>query len=314
VATVGPFYITVDVTRRCNLKCLGCPSHSPHATRPRPGDPSVQDISPDLFQSVCGQLKAMNTGELIFSGEGEPLLHPQLPDLIASAKEAGFRVTLMTNGTLLNESNVHSLIEARPDVVRVSLWASSPDEYRENYPGCRPEFFQQMVDGVSRLCAARAEVKSAVPHISVHQPISRHNCRGIEAFIELARKAACDGVSFSPLKPMGDGMDSLSLSPDLETQVRLSLDRARTRLQSVDLCHNIDQTLRRYELGRDVWRATPCYMGWIHARIRVDGTVLPCDPCGNVLGNLRENSLGEIWNGPAYRSFRRTCLSRQGGA
>ncbi len=69
-AGAGPFYVTVDVTRRCNLQCLGCPAHSPHATRPRPGDPTVQDIPLDLFESVCRQLEAMNTDELIFSGEG----------------------------------------------------------------------------------------------------------------------------------------------------------------------------------------------------------------------------------------------------
>ncbi len=220
----------------------------------------------------------------------------------------------MTNGTLLNEENVRALIETRPDVVRVSLWASSPDEYRENYPGCRPELLDEVVDGLSRLCAAKAERGRATPCISLHQPISRYNCGGIERFIDLAREAACDGVSFSPLKPMGVGTDALGLTGELETRVRRSLVQEKTRLEAVGLCHNIDETLRRYEIGKNVWRTAPCYMGWIHARVRVDGTVLPCDPCNKALGDLKENSFAEIWNGPGYRWFRRTCLSRRGEA
>ena len=44
----------------------------------------------------------------------------------------------------------------------------------------------------------------------------------------------------------------------------------------------------------------------------MDGTVLPCGDCNLVMGNLYDNSLEEIWNGPAYRAFRRQTWTRAG--
>jgi MoaA/NifB/PqqE/SkfB family radical SAM enzyme len=78
-AATGPFYVTVDVTRRCNLRCIGCASHSPYVARPTPGGQTAADLSFDLFKSLCDELRALGTPELIFSGEGEPLLHARLP-------------------------------------------------------------------------------------------------------------------------------------------------------------------------------------------------------------------------------------------
>ena len=57
---------------------------------------------------------------------------------------------------------------------------------------------------------------------------------------------------------------------------------------------------------------TPRYIGWLHAYLKVDGTVLPCGDCDLVMGNLNDHSLQEIWNGPAFRAFRRQTLTRAG--
>jgi hypothetical protein len=42
----------------------------------------------------------------------------------------------------------------------------------------------------------------------------------------------------------------------------------------------------------------------------VDGTILPCAHCATIMGNLHENTFSEIWNNPAYRSFRRAGMLR----
>ena len=113
IAYAGPFFVTIDVTRRCNLQCLGCRFHSPEATMPSVGDQSVQDISFDLVEKLCRELGTMDTEKLILIGEGEPLLHPRLFDIISAAKKAGFHVTLVSNGTLLTKDKIESLIDLR---------------------------------------------------------------------------------------------------------------------------------------------------------------------------------------------------------
>jgi radical SAM protein with 4Fe4S-binding SPASM domain len=76
--------------------------------------------------------------------------------------------------------------------------------------------------------------------------------------------------------------------------------------------HTIDTTLLRYQIGGRVWRKLPCYIGWLHARVKPDGRVLPCNSYGVPMGNLNKAALKDIWNGRGYRRFRRQAMTRRG--
>jgi MoaA/NifB/PqqE/SkfB family radical SAM enzyme len=147
-AYTGPFHITVDVTRRCNLQCVGCRFHSPGANRPSPSDPAVLDIHFDFFEKLCNDLRTIGTRTLFLMGEGEPFLHRHIFEIISTAKTSGFHVTLITNGVLLNRARIQSLFESRLDVLQISLWASSLEEYEQQYPGTDPSNSGKVVDGM----------------------------------------------------------------------------------------------------------------------------------------------------------------------
>jgi len=68
----------------------------------------------------------------------------------------------------------------------------------------------------------------------------------------------------------------------------------------------------RYRVGSAIWEEYGCYIGWIDARVRVNGDVAPCNLCELPLGNLGQNSLPEIWNGPGFQQFRRRARTPQG--
>jgi len=310
-AYTGPFYVTVDVTRRCNLRCLGCRYHSSLVTLPAPGDQAVLDISFDLVEKLLGELAAMGTRVISFMGEGEPMIHPRLQDLISTAKASGFQVTLITNGTLLDEARIHSLIDSRLDLLRVSLWASSIEEYEQNYPGTNLDYFRKVVNGLRLLSVLKAEKKSKFPSVHLHQPINKHNFGKVDALADLACETGCNALSFSPFVSLQGRLDPYALSPEEEKSLYLSLIKMKKRLNSLSMEHNIGETLLRYRIGEAVWNKLPCYVGWLHARIKVDGTVLPCGPWNQPVGHLKETPFQEIWNGPHYRAFRRRTVTRE---
>ena len=313
VAKTGPFYVDIDLTRRCNLQCLGCPYHSPHVNDTSLQNPAMMDISSDLFKRLCSELKTMNTHSLILQGAGEPLLHPDVFEMISAAKAAGFHVTLITNGTLLDRDIIQALIDARLDTLKVSLWASSTEQYQQNYPGTNPDNFREVVDGLKLLASLKAERNSILPMVQLHHPINRYNFQTIDTLVDLALRTGCTGLSFAPFRSFGVGaLASFMLSAGEEQLVQLSLLQARRRLNSLSMSHNIDEVLMRYELGSAVWQKLPCYIAWIHARIRVDGTVQPCGSCNVAFGNLYENTLHQVWNGSAIRAFRRQTLTCKG--
>ena len=309
-AFAGPFGVTVDVTRRCNLRCFGCPTHSPLVKDRKSFDPAAQDLDVDMFERLCRELQTMDTTTMAICGDGEPLLHPRVPDLIRLANDAGFRTVLLTNGTLLDEATARSLVENRLNQLRVSLWASSADEYELNYPGTDPGFFDRVVSGLRRVSAVKAAQKTSLPIVTVHRVISRHNVHGTDSFIDLALETGCNGVSFSPLHTVFGQLDSHGLSREEEELVRVKLLRAKKKLHSFDMEHNIDEAILRYKIGADFRQKFPCYIGWLNCRVKVDGTVRPCNACDWPAGNFRDQSFHEIWNGPAYQSFREELLLR----
>lgn len=82
--------IYLEITNRCNLRCAFCPG-----TKRTPAAMSREE-----FAALLPKLRPW-TDYLYFHLMGEPLCHPLLEDFLALAGEAGFRVILTTNGTLL---------------------------------------------------------------------------------------------------------------------------------------------------------------------------------------------------------------------
>ena len=92
-AYAGPFFVTIDVTRRCNLTCLGCRYHSSLVNLPAPGDPAILEISFDLVEKLSEELAAMGTTIISFMGEGESMVIPQFTIAFAP-----LMITLQTQG------------------------------------------------------------------------------------------------------------------------------------------------------------------------------------------------------------------------
>jgi radical SAM protein with 4Fe4S-binding SPASM domain len=309
----GPFHVTIDVTRRCNLNCIGCRYHSQAIENIQsPGNQEVQDINPLLFKKLCRELAALGTTAIELSGEGEPLVNKNLFNLISIAKENNLNVTVCSNGTLFDSQNIESLINSQLDRLKVSLWGCTQETYEGNYPGTDPKWFDRVIDGLNSLALTKRKKGSSKPAVVIHHPINRINFRTLDTLVDLVQKTGCNGISFSPLKARRAALAPVSLHADEEGEVLSSLSRIKKRLDSLGLKHNIEETIRRYEMGESVWQKLPCYIGFMTARMKVDGTVVPCNPYNLPMGNLNKNSFQEIWNNDAYKEFRQQTSTRQG--
>jgi len=121
-----------------------------------------------------------------------------------------------------------------------------------------------------------------------------------------------NNVSFAPFNSWQGKLASKDLSLEEQLWLMQYLQQVRKRLKLLFTNPKIDQVITSYKIGETGWKKLSCYIGWFHTRIKIDGTVLPCHTCSLVLGNLLESDFGEIWNGPAYRNFRRRTYTRAG--
>lgn len=90
----------------------------------------------------------MGTREVFLTGEGEPMLHPQLIEVVKALKQAGRRVNLFTNGTLLTKKNVEGILDSGLDVVKISFWAVNSQEHEDCYSGGDSQFLEKRIKGV----------------------------------------------------------------------------------------------------------------------------------------------------------------------
>jgi radical SAM protein with 4Fe4S-binding SPASM domain len=73
----------------------------------------------------------------------------------------------------------------------------------------------------------------------------------------------------------------------------------------------MSEEFRKESVGEKDWTKTikrriPCYEPWETIRIKDNGDVVPCCISEHPMGNLKQSSLLQIWNGPEYTRFRET--------
>ncbi|MCS6885941.1 MAG: radical SAM protein [Acidobacteriota bacterium] len=115
--TEHPVVAHVIPIRRCNLACGYCNEFDDYS----------KPVPVEVMKDRIDYLARLGLSALVFSG-GEPLLHPQLEELVAHARSSGLLVGLITNGYLLTVDRIQKLNAAGLDYMQISIDNIEPDE------------------------------------------------------------------------------------------------------------------------------------------------------------------------------------------
>jgi MoaA/NifB/PqqE/SkfB family radical SAM enzyme len=117
ISTDHPVMAHIIPIRRCNLSCAYCNEYD-DVSKPVPTDVMIQRIN---------RLADLGTGVVTLSG-GEPLLHPELDEIIAAIRRRGVMAAMITNGYLLTPDRVKKLNAAGLDHLQISIDNVMPDD------------------------------------------------------------------------------------------------------------------------------------------------------------------------------------------
>lgn len=117
VSTRHPLLVHIIPTRRCNLACTYC-NEFDDFSKPVPTE--------EMFRRI-DRLGEMGTGVITISG-GEPLLHPDLDDIIRRIRKNGIIAGLITNGYLLVADRIERLNRAGLEYLQISIDNAIPDD------------------------------------------------------------------------------------------------------------------------------------------------------------------------------------------
>jgi MoaA/NifB/PqqE/SkfB family radical SAM enzyme len=117
VSTKHPFLVHIIPMRRCNLDCGYCNEY----------DDVSKPVPLEEMKRRLDRLADMGTSIITISG-GEPLMHPDLDDIIRHIRTCGMIAGLITNGFFLNKERIERLNEAGLEYLQISIDNAAPDE------------------------------------------------------------------------------------------------------------------------------------------------------------------------------------------
>src|SRR5271155_1526747 len=117
LSTRHPIMAHIIPIRRCNLSCTYCNEY----------DDFSKPVAVDTMIGRINRLADLGTSILTISG-GEPLLHPELDQIIAAMRVRGVLACMITNGYLLTPERVRRLNRAGLDHMQISIDNVMPDE------------------------------------------------------------------------------------------------------------------------------------------------------------------------------------------
>lgn len=138
----------IEVSARCNLRCVMCPISYDPRYQPGSGRPAL--LTPQLFERLRPLFPTLLRADLF--GLGEPVLNPHLTDFIGELHAAGVEVRFTTNATLIDDERAEAFARAGADSISVSIDGASAGTYETIRRGGR---FEGVLRGLEALCRAR---------------------------------------------------------------------------------------------------------------------------------------------------------------
>lgn len=255
-----PNEILIEISTRCNLKCLHCFRFSSRTLRPR-------DMDLDTFKAILDNAAKSKVRKIVFTGWGEPTINPHVVDMLELAKSNGFYIVLNTNGQLLGEI-ANELVKQGVDEVYVSLDAVDAELYAKiREKGELPI----ITKGVLELNDIKRKTRADKPILSSIFTINKLNVDQIERIVKYVADIGIQNLYLSFYIPHLSGDTSIDC---LNNQECLSRFKQKIDELSITL---VNTPIKLWLPSIESYTARECLFAYNKALyVRVDGKITPC--------------------------------------
>lgn len=262
-----PLHLDLESTRRCNLHCPMCP----RTIKLERGEKIEEgDMDFKIFKKIVDEGSENGLYAIKLSYLGEPLLCKDIIKMIKYTKEKNIiDIMFNTNGALLTEEISRKLIEAGLDKLFISFDSPFKEKYNKIRIGTN---FDTVFNNVKRFIEIRKELGSSTPIVRVSMVVMKENKCDVLNYIKLW-KDVVDLIGFSYyVNPQG--MDKKNRSV------------IKPKIYKNFVCSQLYQRL------------------FVHWNGKIGLCCVDYDGELN-LGNVRENSIEEVWLGEKIQSMRK---------
>ncbi|WP_275099600.1 pyrroloquinoline quinone biosynthesis protein PqqE [Sedimenticola hydrogenitrophicus] len=284
-----PLWLVLELTYRCPLKCPWC-------NNPLDFDELKNELTTEEWKKVLRDARAIGSLQLGFSG-GEPMLRPDLEELVDEGNRLGYYTNLITSGMGLSKDRLSELKRCGLKQIQLSLQHSNREK----------NDIMVGVQSHDEKMAVIEEVKAQGFPVVLNVPLSRYNIEAVDDIIDMAARTGVEYIEFANIQYYNWAL--LNRAALLPTREQIEYAEARVN----EARKRLGNTMTIYFVVPDYFDGRPkaCMNGWgaIHLTIAPDGSALPCQEAQVMEGvdfpNVRDNDLGWIWReSPAFEMYR----------
>lgn len=292
--------ISLDVSGNCNLNCEAC------CFREKYGEKGIMSL--ETFGKLKGLFSRISGVEL--QCNAEPLLNPNIGEIIKSIKNENkdIQVTLVTNGTLLNEKNASILLESGIDKISISVDSCEKELFEKLRKGAN---FEIVIDNIRNAVALKNKINEKCK-IGIVTVSSKSNVHQLRDILNLIKELKVDSWIINGLEAYDEEVEKIVLygneaDPEVEKIFKELKNEA-------DRC-KIDLLFPEFKIASyDSCVLNSCIIHW-------NGDISPCSDLSYerniysfghnlvrpkiVFGNVNNEDIFEIWDKKEYKIFRK---------
>ena len=310
-----PIRYFLELTYRCNLNCSFC--YINH-------DRTKDEMTTQEWFNIIDQIPFYSFISLV---AGEVMIRKDFFEILEKAsKKNGGKISIITNGILLNEHAIKELIRNNVLLLSVSLdgYKEHHDELRE-----RKNLWNNIITNLELLNEEKEKQKKKRPMLDIKSVVLENNLDDLPliykeasrlnaSFFSLSFKRNCFlrqnseqaevfGEEFYkqeyPLEMYFDKEHFCEVYKELESIAKTSKTKLRWA-PKFKPTGDLERILKYFELGnkpvKEIYH--PCYVPFSNVFITPEGDVYPC--LSYKLGNIRGKNIQEVLNNPKYKEFR----------
>jgi len=283
------------ITNKCNLRCKNCYYNTGLEKR----KPDKLNIA--KAKKIIKQLPRL-FDDIVLTG-GEPLVFPSIMELIALLKQEKLRISLLTNGVLLNKNNCKKLVSLGVNSVSISL-----DSLFPSVNDLSRGKTKIVLRGINNLLLEKPKDMN----ITILQGFSRGNISSIKPLVNFCKRKKLL-IWLNPIQTGPESKQNIEIRLESSSKEdQLTLKNEMTYWTKYQKKQSREKYLRSKKyieyclslINGKKPRKITCPMGSNSFVLDVDGKVYPCFLRKDiVLGNIYDQKLSDILSNPEFKSI-----------